>query len=601
MGFIFGVIRLDQGQVKEPELRRLSEAVAFEDFEHKIELTAHYGVGYCWKQNREPEASIYIDDWVTVVGNGQLYNQGQIGDYGAEVALSETFASAYKRDGERFVEHIDGDFSAVIIDHRLRKVLLYRDHIGTHSLCYTLKDGMLIFASHEFGMVKSRLIKTDLSEKRFISRLSLHHAQDYQQTVFNEILRVVPGHLLSISEKKIESLKYWYPEKIKQNRSLTLEDSIATLRRLMVQAVAKRVNPKKVMGAHLSGGLDSSGVTAILADLVTDKERLTTYSWTPDEKEEVEGTDERHLIDDFVSEKEIRVRYRPNRQEAFKNLISSPEFENMEVEEAVMKMAQEDGTELIFSGWGGDEFVSLSTRGVFNHLVLHFKCRSLYQWLKRFGVRQMLARTQGEIMPLVLPSFLLKGRINKKKRLLGLFYKSFVLKHFISLAFSDRKCPYGWGGRRRFMMNLLHNYHLPRRMDSWFMFGEKYGIEYKYPLLDKELLEFWFSIPVEYTYHHFISRYLYREAMKGILPEYIRLRPDKHEECLDRFVKRRRIQFVEDWMQTKGSTSDPKQLSFIDWECFEKAVERLKTAKDIEQFLCVKEILRHQELCRHYL
>ena len=79
------------------------------------------------------------------------------------------------------------------------------------------------------------------------------------------------------------------------------------------------------------------------------------------------------------------------------------------------------------------------------------------------------------------------------------------------------------------MLNLLKNYHIPERMDSWSLYAERYGFEYKYPLLDKELLEYWFSIPVKHTYKNFETRLLYREAMKGILTEKIRKRTDKGE------------------------------------------------------------------------
>jgi hypothetical protein len=66
-------------------------------------------------------------------------------------------------------------------------------------------------------------------------------------------------------------------------------------------------------------------------------------------------------------------------------------------------------------------------------------------------------------------------------------------------------------------------------MDSWAINAEIYGCEYKYPLLDKALLEFWFSIPTEYTYRNFQSRLLYREAMKELMPEKIRTRENKGE------------------------------------------------------------------------
>lgn len=98
------------------------------------------------------------------------------------------------------------------------------------------------------------------------------------------------------------------------------------------------------------------------------------------------------------------------------------------------------------------------------------------------------------------------------------------------------------------MLNLLYNYHIPNRMDSWSLHSERYGFTYKYPLLDKAVLEFWFSLPIEYTYYNMQSRLLYREAMKGILTEQIRVRKDKGEgrrisDTLQRFEKE--LPFIE--------------------------------------------------------
>jgi hypothetical protein len=79
------------------------------------------------------------------------------------------------------------------------------------------------------------------------------------------------------------------------------------------------------------------------------------------------------------------------------------------------------------------------------------------------------------------------------------------------------------------MYNLIGFYHIPDRIDSWLIYGEKFGFEYRYPLLDKDLLEFWFSIPTKYMIMDFESRVLYREALKGILTESVRKRSEKGE------------------------------------------------------------------------
>jgi len=69
------------------------------------------------------------------------------------------------------------------------------------------------------------------------------------------------------------------------------------------------------------------------------------------------------------------------------------------------------------------------------------------------------------------------------------------------------------------------------------MNAEKYGIDYKYPLLDKDLLEFWLSLPIKYTYPLTQFRSLFRDAMKGILEEDVRMRKDKGDDLRITFTQ----------------------------------------------------------------
>jgi asparagine synthase (glutamine-hydrolysing) len=203
-------------------------------------------------------------------------------------------------------------------------------------------------------------------------------------------------------------------------------------------------------------------------------------------------------------------------------------------------MAGKDGVKTLFSGWGGDEFVSLSTRGTFNHLFFSFKWKALIKYIQNKGFKSSAFLFKTDVLPLLIPFGLLNPYKSQKTDWfkIRLLKASFVLKYRKIIFFNKSKNLFGYGNRTRFTLNLLHNYHIPERMESWTIFSEKYGFEYKYPLLDKEVLEFWFSIPIEYTYENFHPRLLYREAMKGILTEEIRVRRDKGEGMRIAYTKK---------------------------------------------------------------
>ena len=479
---------------------------------------------------------------------------------------------------------------------------MVRDHIGVRPLCYSIKNDQLLFASHEFGIAKSNLIDITLSEEYLIQSFHPNNKQNYCLTVFTNINKVLPGHSLSISHNKQEYRKYWYPEKIKKDETLSFEHSVTGLRHCLVKATVARMG-QGLLGAHISGGLDSSGIAAIVADNIENKNRLIGYSWSPEESMgDVGGLNEKELIEDFAKQKGVNISYMTYCDSTLIDDYILPEFEQMPIELFTMRKACNDGVSTIFSGWGGDEFVSLSLRGSLNHIVFRFKLRALIRWIKHFGIIATIARARGEILPLLVPFGLLESGAFKRYGL-KYFKKAFIVKHWKLFFFNRKKNYYGWGDRNRLMLKLIYNYHLPQRMDSWAMFGEKYGIEYKFPLLDKELLDFWFTVPIKYTYERMSYRCLYREAMKGILTESIRMRTNKDEAVFQKRNKLRKQKIKEKLVNRPDIFSESPYLKFFKTRTFQKlAANQLETriAFNLQMF-DLHFFLRYKSLVEKYV
>lgn len=604
MGFIFGIINFDKTPVKEKDVYTLGNAVKWDGFAEKIVMGDTYGVGYCWNTSRNPKAGIYQNENLTVVCDARIYNQEELLSQDINIANPEImFARAYEKWGEKCADKFNGDFSVVIIDHRLQKVFLFRDHIGARPLCYAMYGQQLIFASHEFGIGKSQLVYNRFSRSYFFSRFSLFYYTNYKQTFLKGIRKVIPGNVLSVTLAGIQTNAYWCLEKIKKNKTINLVNTVEELRKHLIKATTRRLE-LGLIGTHLSGGLDSSGIAAILADYIHDKNKLIAYSWSPDEGDiEVDDTNEKEMIDDFIQRKKIKIRYCSiNDLSISSALFREPEFERMDIELSTMKMAQKDNVSILFSGWGGDEFVSLSLRGAINHIVLRLKLWDLYRWIKYFGIKSTLHRVWNEIIPLVLPSTLFDKR-KRPIRLTRFFHVSFIVKHIGSFFFNYKKCIYGWGNRSAFMLRLLHNYHLPERMDSWVLYGERYGVEYKYPLLDKELLEFWFTVPVKYTYQTMIPRYLYREAMNEILPEMIRLRSNKQESFLANRYKLRKERQIQKMIQMNNTLNITTSFSFINTKVLKSVLEQpeLLDSRNLFTYISVSQLFRYHALYQKYI
>ncbi len=472
-----------------------------------------------------------MDEKAAVVADIRIYNQEELRRNFDFSSPEEALAKAFFTWGKDCANHINGDFAAMIFDRSCRELHLLRDHMGARPLVYQVMGSRVLFASHEYGLAKSGLCHTTLSEEKLVDTF-FRFKKRYAQTDFRNIKKVIPGHLVSFSGGGLcRTHKYWSPERIRKDYSLTFDSAVDRLRNLIVSATKSRMESGKT-GLHVSGGIDSCGIASIVADHTPDKHLLTGYSWTPEIFEEpVEGTNEREFTEAFSSDKTIPVKYlNLNEHEMAKNSVL-PEFPTMPFEHPVMQMAGKDGIEVLFSGWGGDEFVSLSMRGIVNHLFFSFKWRTLIRYCREKGIRSVLSQFRTDILPFLVPFGIIP--VYQVQRIgwsdIRLFKASFLLKHLKQFSFYKKTNFYGRGNRTKLSLNLINMYYLPERMESWAIHAERYGFEYKYPLLDKDVLEFWFSIPVEYTYQDFQSRLLFREAMKGILAEKIRTRKDKGE------------------------------------------------------------------------
>ncbi|MDD4922982.1 MAG: asparagine synthase-related protein, partial [Bacteroidales bacterium] len=511
-------------------ISQLSDAVGWEGFEAKTVVENNVSIGYCHHPQRMPKAGIYIDDNIIVLADIRIYNLEELHQKFDFNLPEEALAKAFLKWGTDCGNYINGDYAAAIYDRNNRQLFLLRDHIGTRPLVYCRSGSTVFFASHEFGLAKSGLYHTALSEKKLIDTF-FQLKRIYAQTDFKSIKKVIPGHGITFSENAVAIHKYWKPELIKKNNSLTFGSAVQNLREKIIFATINRMEQVNT-GLHVSGGIDSCGIASIVADHTSDHSRLIGYSWTPEVFEDTaDGVNEKEFIEAFSTDKKVGVKYQNlDEYETVKNSIL-PEFSITHIEHPIMQTAEQDQIEVMFSGWGGDEFVSLSMRGIVNHLFFKLKWKTLLEYCKVRGIKTTLYQLRTDVIPFLIPFGLMP--VYKAQRtdlsVLTLFKPLFIKKHLRQILSHKKSKVFGYGDRNKFVLNLLNLHHLPERMESWAINAERYGFEYKYPLLDKDALEFWFSIPVKFTYQNFESRLLYRDAMKGILTEKIRIRKDKGE------------------------------------------------------------------------
>ena len=126
-------------------------------------------------------------------------------------------------------------------------------------------------------------------------------------------------------------------------------------------------------------------------------------------------------------------------------------------------------------------------------------------------------------------------------------------------------------------LGMLNFYHLQNRCENWFTMGYRSGMEYKYPLLDKRIIEFMLKVPSELLCETDYSRPLLREISEGILPEEIRLNKSKNDPVywtwMDGLFKDAAVSFME---EVDAWERNP-DLHFIDFDLLIQDIAKYKS------------------------
>lgn len=200
-----------------------------------------------------------------MVYNGEVYNYQEISEFLQNHSNfiprtnsdTEIVLESFKYWGVDFVQHLNGMFAIAIWDKVNKKLLLFRDRFGIKPLYYYFKDGVFAFASEVRSIAKLTLNLT-------IDKFAIKEYLNFEYipgnlTVYSDVKKIKPGHLLSFQNNRINENK-WYNifEKIKPNKSSNLNFLLEEFDGLLEKSIKRRMITDVSIGAFLSGGVDSS-------------------------------------------------------------------------------------------------------------------------------------------------------------------------------------------------------------------------------------------------------------------------------------------------------------------------------------------------------
>ena len=209
-----------------------------------------------------------------VVCNGEIYNHRdlrrelkQAGHQFSTHSDTEVLVHLYEEHGDGMLEHLNGMFAFAIHDQVAHRWLLARDRLGIKPLFYAQHEGRLLFGSEIKAILAADVIPIEVDEEALELYLSLRYVPS-PWTMFKGIRRLPPGHALSIDarEGQVREWAWWEPWRCPRSGGSVDADTAADeVRELLSDSVRMRLMSDVPFGAFLSGGLDSSGVVALMA------------------------------------------------------------------------------------------------------------------------------------------------------------------------------------------------------------------------------------------------------------------------------------------------------------------------------------------------
>ncbi len=459
---------------------------------------------------------------------------------------TEVIVHLYDRYGDRFVDHLNGQFAIALWDRTRQRLVLARDRAGIRPLYYARAGDALYFAS-EMKALLAVLPECRRLDPRGIAEALTYWGAPDPDTVFAGIESLPPGHLLAIERDGTRALRqYWdwtFPDAGTRADFADIESATAALRELLVDAVRLQLRADVPVGAYLSGGLDSSGIVALIRGFTETPVR--TFSVTFDDAEFDESAHQQAMVRHLRTDHTMLHVTRRAIGEAFPRLIRHTETPVVRTAPVPLMLlageVRKAGYKVVLTGEGADEvfggydlfkeakvrrFWARQPKSKFRPLLLG----RLYGYLDKspVGNPAFAQAFFGQGMQyLDTPVFAHVPRWTTSQKALNFLSPDFraAIGAFDPPAAYAARLPAGMMGwtplaRDQYVeaKSLMADYLLSSQGDRVAMAN---SIEGRFPFLDHRVIEFANRLPPQWKIRGLNEKYILRRALADLLPSQI--------------------------------------------------------------------------------
>lgn len=488
-------------------------------------------------RGHQPMSNEDASIWITY--NGEIYNHLALRDrlerkghlYKSRTD-TETVIHLYEEEGADCLKYLDGEFAFAIWDADKKILFAARDRLGIKPFYYFLGDKCLVFASEAKSILLHPAVKKEV-DLQALSHYFSFSVAPAPLTLFKNIFKLEAGHCLTVSrEGGFTKRQYW--DALPQDKVSCPEvEAIENIRAKLRDSIRERLMSDVPFGVFLSGGIDSSTNVAFMSSLL--KEPVKTFNVAIEgrcgyDESDFAGSVSRHFKTEFHT---LRINFQDFKA-LFRNLAyhtDEPLCDYACIPNFYLaKLARQKGVPVIQVGEGNDEvFCGYKSYLTSLNLIRY------YSRLPRFvksGLFNSLKLISGKD-----PHYSIEQAMRGEEVYLGGSYlftereKRSLFNGSVNSSGLDSSCDYVSRLYKALhdklpevdaldkMVYLDLKVRLPElllmRADKMTMAN---SVEARLPFLDYQFVEYALSLPLELKIKHGITKYVFKESLKGILP-----------------------------------------------------------------------------------
>lgn len=481
--------------------------------------------------------------------NGEVYNHA---DYRQELTEkgyryntqsdTEAILHLYEEYGAECVHKLRGMFAFAIWNKNSKELFIARDRFGVKPLYYVHDDeGSLYFASEIKSLLAVKAVRAELNYGALPDQLA-NHGTSYDETLFAGVKRFLPGHFLIWKDGRIRIEKYWDLEFEPKHEDRSDADFVEEWLDLFRKSVELRLMADVPLGMFLSGGIDSSAIAAMMAEMVDQPIKTFSVGFAEREANEFEFA---RIVSKAFKTDHHEFTITPDQFFAELPNLVWHEDEPLGFEASiplyfVSKLAEQH-VKVVLTGEGSDEI--LGGYGRYGKTLALLNYGEKYETFTPRFLREAV-RSGVETLPNSLNRKLKRTFLTLDANIEDIYFDNFAIfgKSMQSGLLSnetkariDEANPYGhlqnWIAEtdaEDLLDKLLYAdtktylHELLMKQDQMSMAA---SVESRVPFLDHKLVEFTAKLPEKMKIRGRTTKWILREAMKGILPREILERP----------------------------------------------------------------------------